>query len=228
MPSATTTSAGRFTVCTAASGCPTTSDVTPLALVENRMDVRVTADGYEPFAQNGIDTTTTAPITLTPIGRPFTGQVELVGSTTPATEYGRVTFTVTKAPPGVGQISISATTTGGLSWNDSQQPVGSGLIRPGTYEVTASLGGYLPDTQEIVVLPNQPAPPLELSLRRFGLLRIETRVEGTDLSVFDTVITRTVRFPETTVAGEPITTWAPTSAGAKAYRTLAREVLARS
>ena len=27
--------------------------------------------------------------------------------------------------------------------------------------------------------------------------------------VFDAVINRTVRFPETTVAGEPITTWAP-------------------
>jgi chromosome partitioning protein len=45
--------------------------------------------------------------------------------------------------------------------------------------------------------------------------------------VYDTVISRTVRFPETTVAGEPITTWAPTSAGATAYRNLAREVLAR-
>ena len=30
--------------------------------------------------------------------------------------------------------------------------------------------------------------------------------------VFDTVITRTVRFPETSVAGEPITSWAPRSA----------------
>ena len=37
-------------------------------------------------------------------------------------------------------------------------------------------------------------------------------------TVFDTVISRTVRFPETTVAGEPITTWAPSSSGAKAYR----------
>ncbi|WP_447003361.1 ParA family protein [Saccharothrix isguenensis] len=45
--------------------------------------------------------------------------------------------------------------------------------------------------------------------------------------VFDTVINRTVRFPETTVAGEPITSWAPRSAGAKAYRALAREVIAR-
>ena len=47
-------------------------------------------------------------------------------------------------------------------------------------------------------------------------------------TVFDTVITRTVRFPETTVAGEPITSWAPTSIGAKAYRNLAREVIARA
>jgi chromosome partitioning protein len=45
--------------------------------------------------------------------------------------------------------------------------------------------------------------------------------------VFEAVINRTVRFPETTVAGEPITTWAPQSNGAKAYRLLAREVLAR-
>jgi chromosome partitioning protein len=46
-------------------------------------------------------------------------------------------------------------------------------------------------------------------------------------TVFDTVIGRTVRFPETTVAGEPITRWAPKSAGANAYRALAREVIAR-
>lgn len=45
--------------------------------------------------------------------------------------------------------------------------------------------------------------------------------------VFDTVITRTVRFPETSVAGEPITTWAPKSTGAQAYRSLAREVIDR-
>ncbi len=53
-------------------------------------------------------------------------------------------------------------------------------------------------------------------------------VEAFGDDVFDTVISRTVRFPETTVAGEPITTWAPTSAGATAYRNLAREVLVRS
>jgi chromosome partitioning protein len=45
--------------------------------------------------------------------------------------------------------------------------------------------------------------------------------------VFHTVINRTVRFPETTVAGEPITSYASSSAGASAYRELARELLAR-
>lgn len=46
--------------------------------------------------------------------------------------------------------------------------------------------------------------------------------------VFDSVITRTVRFPETSVAGEPITSWAPRSDGASQYRSLAREVLERT
>ncbi|AKK08690.1 hypothetical protein CTEST_06255 [Corynebacterium testudinoris] len=46
--------------------------------------------------------------------------------------------------------------------------------------------------------------------------------------VFDSVITRTVRFPETSVAGEPIITWAPSSQGAEQYRHLALEVLERT
>lgn len=46
--------------------------------------------------------------------------------------------------------------------------------------------------------------------------------------VFDTVITRTVRFPETSVAGEPITTWAPSSPATQQYRNLAKEVIGRS
>ena len=52
-------------------------------------------------------------------------------------------------------------------------------------------------------------------------------VEAFGETVFHTVITRTVRFPETTVAGEPITTYASSSNGAAAYRALARELLAR-
>lgn len=45
--------------------------------------------------------------------------------------------------------------------------------------------------------------------------------------VFQTVIHRTVKFPDAAVAGEPITEFAPSSSGSKAYKQLAREVLAR-
>ena len=46
--------------------------------------------------------------------------------------------------------------------------------------------------------------------------------------VFETTIGKTIRFAEAPVAGESILTYAPSSAGAKAYRALGREVLERS
>ena len=54
---------------------------------------------------------------------------------------------------------------------------------------------------------------------------LERILEAFPEKIFDTTIARTVRFPETTVAGEPITTYASSSTGAAAYRRLAREVI---
>ncbi len=45
--------------------------------------------------------------------------------------------------------------------------------------------------------------------------------------VFHTIISRTVKFPDATLAAEPITTYAPTHTSAGAYRQLARELIAR-
>jgi chromosome partitioning protein len=56
---------------------------------------------------------------------------------------------------------------------------------------------------------------------------MERLVQAWGDTVFHTVIRRTVKFSDSTVAGEPITTYASTSAGADSYRQLAREVLAR-
>ena len=56
---------------------------------------------------------------------------------------------------------------------------------------------------------------------------LRTLVEGWGDQVFHTVIRRTVKFSEATVAGEPLTAYASTSAGAEGYRQLAKEVLAR-
>ena len=45
--------------------------------------------------------------------------------------------------------------------------------------------------------------------------------------VFDTVIGRTVKFPDASVAGVPIVEFAPSHPAAQAYRQLARELVAR-
>jgi chromosome partitioning protein len=45
--------------------------------------------------------------------------------------------------------------------------------------------------------------------------------------VYSTMISRTVKFPDASVATEPITTYAPNHSGAEAYRRLARELVAR-
>jgi chromosome partitioning protein len=52
-------------------------------------------------------------------------------------------------------------------------------------------------------------------------------VNGFGDKVFHTVINRTVRFPDATVAGEPITSFDSGSMGANSYRELAKEVLER-
>ncbi|WP_442893283.1 ParA family protein [Aquipuribacter sp. SD81] len=45
--------------------------------------------------------------------------------------------------------------------------------------------------------------------------------------VFHTVISRTVKFPDSSAASQPMTTYAPTHPGTQAYRQLARELVAR-
>jgi len=45
--------------------------------------------------------------------------------------------------------------------------------------------------------------------------------------LLDTIISRTVRFSESTVKGEPVTTYASSSTGALSYRRLARELISR-
>jgi len=52
-------------------------------------------------------------------------------------------------------------------------------------------------------------------------------VEAWGDTVFHTVIRRTIKFSDSTVAGEPITSYAAASAGAESYRQLAKEVVVR-
>ena len=56
---------------------------------------------------------------------------------------------------------------------------------------------------------------------------MERLVQAWGDTVFHTVIRRTVKFSDATVAGEPITSYASASRGADHYRQLAKEVLSR-
>jgi chromosome partitioning protein len=126
------------------------------------------------------------------------------------------------------QPSLGLLTVNGLSCSD-------GVVIPTECEFFSLRGlALLTDTVEKV--RDRLNPKLEISgilLTRFDPRTVNARevmarvVERFGDLVFDTVITRTVRFPETSVAGEPITTWAPKSGGAIAYRSLAREFIDR-
>jgi chromosome partitioning protein len=126
------------------------------------------------------------------------------------------------------QPSLGLLTVNGLACSD-------GVVIPTECEYF-SLRGLALLTDTVDKVRDRLNPKLEISgilLTRYDPRTVNARevmsrvVERFGDLVFDTVITRTVRFPETSVAGEPITTWAPKSAGAVAYRGLAREVIDR-
>ena len=56
---------------------------------------------------------------------------------------------------------------------------------------------------------------------------VDRLYEAFDDKVFDTIVNRTVKFPDATIAALPITEFAPTSEAAEYYRTVARELVAR-
>jgi chromosome partitioning protein len=126
------------------------------------------------------------------------------------------------------QPSLGLLTVNGLACAD-------GVVIPTECEFF-SLRGLALLTDTVDKVRDRLNPKLEISgilLTRYDPRTVNARevmarvVERFGDLVFDTVITRTVRFPETTVAGEPITTWAPKSTGAIAYRDLAREFIDR-
>jgi chromosome partitioning protein len=126
------------------------------------------------------------------------------------------------------QPSLGLLTVNGLACAD-------GVVIPTECEFF-SLRGLALLTDTVDKVRDRLNPKLEISgilLTRYDPRTVNARevmarvVERFGDLVFDTVISRTVRFPETSVAGEPITTWAPKSTGAIAYRALAREFIDR-
>ena len=135
----------------------------------------------------------------------------------------RYDYVLIDCQPSLGLLTVNA-----LACSD-------GVIIPTECEYFSLRGlALLTDTVEKV--RERLNPKLEISgivVTRFDNRTVNARevmarvLERFGDLVFDTVIARTVRFPETSVAGEPIISWAPKSGGAQAYRALAREVIDR-
>lgn len=96
---------------------------------------------------------------------------------------------------------------------------GVALLKDTIDKVTSRLN---PSLRIVGVLPTMHDPR---TLHSREVLESVTGAFGD--TVFTTTINRTIKFPDSAVAGEPITTFAASSTGAEAYRRLAREVLAR-
>jgi large repetitive protein len=114
--------------------------------------VTVTADQYGTQTFNGLaftDVTNPTGIVLTPPVTPVTGNV----TTAPdASHSGQIQLDVAQKAPGAGNISLSVSASGAVSWRDSSLSVSqqnNNDAVPGTYSLRASLSGY--DTKTITV-----------------------------------------------------------------------------
>lgn len=163
-----------------------------LPIVDSRVDVIATKDGYERSRLTGVAVSDGQQLrlTLTPLGRPVQGRVQLVPAA--AADLSTMELTVTAAPPGAEATRIAVTPGGCLVWSDAAQRVDTGytnecgegpgetratLARPGRYTVEARLAGYADVTVHLDVALATTGGRQQLEgfvLARHGALEIAT------------------------------------------------------
>ena len=140
-----------------------------------------------------------------------------------ASVVDRYDYIIIDCQPSLGLLTINALT------------AANGVIIPLECEYFALRGVKLL-TDTVTKVQGRLNPHLELTgvlATMYDARTLHTRevlervVDAFGDQVFHTVISRTIKFPDATVAGEPITVFAPTSPGADAYRQLARELIAK-
>ncbi len=140
-----------------------------------------------------------------------------------ASVVDRYDYIIIDCQPSLGLLTINALT------------AANGVMIPLECEYFALRGVKLL-TDTVTKVQGRLNPQLELTgvlATMYDARTLHTRevldrvVDAFGDQVFHTVISRTIKFPDATVAGEPITVFAPTSPGADAYRQLARELIAK-
>ena len=129
-------------------------------------------------------------------------------------------FILIDCPPNLGLLTLNALTAADL------------VIVPVQTEYLAMRS--IKELTEIIDKVKERTNP-KLSMRLLCTMFDKRTVHGRDVieelrevfghQVFDTVITRTIKFADASVAAEPILSYAPNSEAAKQYRNLAKEVI---
>ncbi len=117
-----------------------------LALVIGQADLSVAAANYQPYNVTGVAVSATSLLAanLSPSPQPISGSLSLAPDD-PTAHRSDVILTVNRKAPGSGSIDAAVDDGGVLSWQDSEyQQVN--LVRPGSYQLTASLSGYATST----------------------------------------------------------------------------------
>ncbi|HEU5270455.1 MAG TPA: hypothetical protein VFU36_11080, partial [Jatrophihabitans sp.] len=143
-----------------------------LALVIGQADLSISAGDYLPYSATGLAVSANSLLVanLTPSPQPISGNLALNPADS-TVNTADVIITVSKKAAGSGQIDVSSDSSGVLSWQDSEYPQ-PGLVRPGSYQLTASLPGYAPATVSFSCAVGAGCVIPQIQLQRLGSLHI--------------------------------------------------------
>ncbi len=192
-----------------------------LPIVDSRVDVTATKDGYERTRLDGVAVSDGQQLRLTlePSGRPVQGRVHLVPAT--PLDLSQVEVTVTGTPPGAESARVAVTPGGCLVWSDPAQRADTGytnecgenpgdtrasLARPGRYTAEARLPGYagIEVEFEVSLAAGDGRQQLEdVVLSQHGALEIATVDAGGEPVYGARLVLSAPGVPEQTSAAEP-------------------------
>jgi len=144
-----------------------------LALIAGQVDVTVSATDYQQFSLAGAAVSPTALLaaSLAPAPQPISGSVTLAPAS--SADLPGVLVAVNGKATGSGSIDVTVQPDGTLEWDDSEYP-SSNVVRPGSYQLTATLPGYTSATAKFDCALGQPCTVPSLQLSKLAGLTIAT------------------------------------------------------
>jgi hypothetical protein len=139
--------------------------------------IRVTAPGYEELVTARRMMTSVMQLRLEPSPVRFTSSVTAEGA---QLAFQDVTFSVTSSTTSTGTISVSADANGTIIWNDVRYP--TGVIRPGSYTLTASAAGYVSEPVTFKCLPGVDCVTTGPVLKQLGSLVVRAEDGGAPIN----------------------------------------------